>query len=50
MKEFESLKFDIKQCINELRDFKALLDSKKELRERNDIIPFFKQKNTFPLI
>jgi len=42
MKGFQSLKFSRETCATELKAFKQLLDSKSELAERNDILPFFK--------
>ena len=45
MKDLENIKFDVKECIKQLNEFKNLLDSKEELAEGKDILPFFKQNN-----
>lgn len=41
MKDFLAIQFDVARCAEELRDFRRLLDSKKELEEGADIKPFF---------
>jgi len=45
MKNLENIRFDVRECIKQLKAFKNLLDSKKELAEGKDILPFFKQNN-----
>lgn len=42
MKEFVHHNISIKNCIQELRAFEELLAVKPELKEREDILPFFK--------
>jgi hypothetical protein len=42
MRRLESLHLDVNQCEKDLQEFKALLDSKAELSESGDILPFFK--------
>lgn len=44
MKTLNSLKFNYKKCLEELKEFKLLLDSKSQLSEEKDIAPFFKKK------
>jgi len=44
MKKFEALKFDLNQCLKEMTEFKIFLDTKLELNEKEDILPFFKQR------
>jgi hypothetical protein len=44
MKIFESIEFSPSDCAIQLGEFKKLLDKKKELSERNDILPFFKKR------
>ncbi len=44
MKNFEALQINLSSCIEELNDLKTLLDSKQELSEKDDILPFFKQR------
>lgn len=41
MKRFDAHCFSIEECRKELRAFSALLSSKAELSEREDILPFF---------
>jgi len=41
MKEFIQHSLSIQECINELEKFEALLASKAELKERDEILPFF---------
>lgn len=43
MKSFESCSFSLTGAVAELASFKSLLDSKGELSERHDIMPFFRQ-------
>ena len=43
MKEFKPVLFDPAQCRKELDRFKALLDSRSELSERDDLQPLFKE-------
>lgn len=38
----QSFSFSLKKCEKELKEFKKLLDSKAELGESSDILPFFK--------
>jgi hypothetical protein len=42
VKRFDPIAFDRNACTAELRELKALLDSKPELKERQHILPFFK--------
>ncbi|MBB4952621.1 hypothetical protein H4S14_000663 [Agrobacterium vitis] len=44
MKTFESLAIDISILENDLNDFEALLKSGSHLKEREQILPFFKKK------
>ncbi|QTA86587.1 Shedu anti-phage system protein SduA domain-containing protein [Desulfonema magnum] len=44
MKDFETLEFDIKKCMKEMDDLKILLDSKSDISEKDDILPFFRQR------
>ena len=44
MKKFTDHTFDFEVYERELSEFKALLDSKAELSERDDILPFFKAR------
>lgn len=44
MKEFKSFTFDPKACRKELNEMKVHLDSKYELSERKDVLPFFKER------
>jgi Domain of unknown function (DUF4263) len=39
----EDFKFDFEQCKQEVKEFGELLQSKEELSERSDILPFFKK-------
>jgi Domain of unknown function (DUF4263) len=41
MKPLESFALSIKDCLVELAEFEQLLASKLELKEKNDILPFF---------
>ena len=51
MKTFSSITFDRAECSKELVEYKSLLESKQELAERNDILPFFnKYRNLSALI
>ena len=45
MKQFEPLAYDFEAYKRELIEYKALLSNKNELKEREDILPFF---NTHP--
>ena len=44
MKTFEPFQFDYQVSLRELEDFERLLSTKDELSERDDILPFFKQR------
>jgi len=44
MKEFETIDFDIEKCRIELSEFGTLLTSRPILKERDDILPFFKAR------
>jgi hypothetical protein len=44
MKKFLDLNFDLSACGRELADFGALLTGNRELREREQIQPFFEQR------
>ena len=51
MKALEPFTFQPKECSSELDAFQKLLDSKGELKERGDILPFFQRhKNIAALI
>lgn len=43
MKEFIQHSLSVQECIKELAKFDALLNSKPELKEREEILPFFKE-------
>lgn len=43
MKTFIHHSLSIKDCVNELAEFEALLASKAELKEREEILPFFRK-------
>jgi hypothetical protein len=43
MKEFIHLALSTQECVRELANFEALLASKDELKERDEILPFFRQ-------
>ncbi|AFY84193.1 Shedu immune nuclease family protein [Oscillatoria acuminata] len=44
MKSFEAIEFSPSQCAIQLGQFKNLLQKKKDLSERDDILPFFKRR------
>lgn len=44
MKDFIKFNFDPNQCKKELDDFKTLLDSRRQLDEKKDILPFFRKR------
>lgn len=44
MKKLAPLRFSFKELEKELKEFDDLLKSKKELKERKDILPFFKSR------
>ncbi|MBE9248615.1 DUF4263 domain-containing protein [Dolichospermum sp. LEGE 00240] len=44
MRGLDSFDIDIKQCWVELEEFENLLRNNKELNERKDILPFFKER------
>lgn len=44
MRYLDFCDIDIKQCWIELEEFETLLRDKKELNERKDILPFFKER------
>jgi hypothetical protein len=44
MKGLDTFTIDLKQCLVELEEFEQLLHNNSELRERRDILPFFKQR------
>lgn len=44
MRGLDSFDIDIKQCWVELEEFENLLRDNKELNERKDILPFFKER------
>lgn len=44
MKAFTSFSFDVVTCQSELNDLKELLQSKEELAEKQDILPFFRKR------
>jgi len=44
MKEFADIVFDPAKCQRELIAFGKVLDSKKSLSERNELLPFFKKR------
>lgn len=43
MKSFASITLNIPQALNELAEFKSLLDSQQELSEQAQLLPFFQQ-------
>jgi hypothetical protein len=44
MKDFETIQFDAARCRDEVQEFRDLLASKSVLKERKDILPFFKKR------
>lgn len=44
MKEFVKVNFDPAICRFQLEEFKELLEQKKPLSEKNDILPFFRER------
>jgi len=44
MKSFSQLDFDPRICLQQLEEFKQLLQSRQSLSERNDILPFFRER------
>jgi hypothetical protein len=44
MKEFVRLQWDPEQCRNELEEFRRLLADNRVLREREDLLPFFRER------
>ena len=44
MRGLDFCDIDIKQCLIELEEFENLLRDNKELNERKDILPFFKER------
>ncbi len=44
MKGLDSFTLDLKQCLYELDDLEKLLNSNNELKENQDVLPFFKQR------
>lgn len=44
MKEFTTVKFDPVVCRFQLEEFKELLQQKSSLSEKNDILPFFRER------
>jgi len=44
LKDFQTHKLSIAKCQQQLKELKDLLASKAELDERNDILPFFRQR------
>jgi hypothetical protein len=44
MRGLDSFDIDIKQCWVELEEFENLLRNNRELNERKDILPFFKER------
>ena len=45
MKEFLSHEFNVDQCLAEVLEFKKILETNVELTERDDILPFFREKH-----
>jgi len=45
MKSFETLQQNFRRCRQELGEFDALLNSSRELSERDEILPFFKERD-----
>jgi hypothetical protein len=43
MKSFDNFKWNFNQCLAELEKLENLLSEKEELRETEDILPFFKK-------
>ena len=44
MKRFETFSFDLQACHEELNAFRTLLHERDELKERRDILPFFRTR------
>jgi len=44
MKDFLKLEFEPRICRSQLAEFQQLLQSKQSLSERDDILPFFRQR------
>lgn len=44
MKQFDTLPFSVEQCRAELAEFQALLSANPELKESQDILPFFRAR------
>lgn len=44
MKEFERIQFDIVQCKKEIDELEAFLGKKTDLKERDEVLPFFKKR------
>jgi Domain of unknown function (DUF4263) len=44
MKGLDSFTLDLKQCLSELEDFEKLLNTNNELKENQDILPFFQKR------
>lgn len=44
MKNFAKIDFDLIKCRNQLVEFQELLQSKRGLSERDDILPFFRER------
>jgi hypothetical protein len=50
MKQLAAARFSISACRQELDSFQQLLDSKQELIEKEDILPFFRQRPHLSLL
>jgi hypothetical protein len=48
MKGLDSLTIDLRQCLFELEEFENLLLNSSELRENQDILPFFNVSRKSP--
>jgi hypothetical protein len=44
MKTFQALEWDSRKCLKEVREFERLLASSPRLKERDHILPFFKER------
>ncbi|MBD2180200.1 DUF4263 domain-containing protein [Planktothrix sp. FACHB-1355] len=44
MKSFSALEFDVRICRSQISDLQQLLQSRRGLSERDDIIPFFRER------
>ena len=50
MKKFDEIAFDYKRCCIEFAEFRTLLETKVELGEAADILPFFKERRQLSML